>query len=101
MLIKNQGQSTENEYAIATPMEDLFNILREGHLATGHGKELVLYNNISRCYFNVTREIRNMLANDYATCMKIRNYAKNARAGHNPIVTIGFGSREQVDLVDM
>jgi hypothetical protein len=33
--------------------------------------------------------------------MKIRNYAKKTRVGQNPIVTVGFGSRGQVDLVDM
>ena len=36
-----------------------------------------------------------------ATCIKMRNNIKKGRAGHRPIIIVCFGSREQVDLVDM
>ncbi len=38
VLTRNQDYGAVYESAIAVPMEEFFSILREGHLATGHGK---------------------------------------------------------------
>ncbi len=103
VLLKNGNEKNEkgSEMAQAVPLEDLFNVLREGHVATGHGKEVVLYRHVTRRYFNITREMCAMFANDCATCVKLKNYAKKPRVGHKPIIAVGFRSREQVDLIDM
>ena len=86
--------------AQAAAKEDVFSILREAHLATGHGKELVMYKNISRCYFNISRVICGIFCNECATCLYTRNNLKETKAGHRPILTSGFGACGQVDLVD-
>ena len=101
VLTKNQAHGSNSESAIAAAKEDFFNILREGHLATGHGKEHVLFRHLSRRFFNITREMCSIFANDCTTCIKMRSYSKTPRAGHKPILTEGFGSRGQVDLIDM
>ncbi len=88
------------KYSRAAVKEDIFNVLREAHLATGHGKELVMYRGVSRDYFNVSRVICAMFCNECATCLLTRSNLKKTKAGHRPILTTGFGSRGQVDLVD-
>jgi hypothetical protein len=89
------------KYSQAAVKEDVFNILREAHLATGHGKELVMYKNVSRDYFNVSRVSFAIFYNECATCLLTRSNIKKTKAGHRPILTTGFGSRGQVDLVDL
>ena len=51
--------------------------------------------------FDISREICIKFVNDCATCFKMRNNSKKLRSGHRPILTIGFGSRGQVDLIDL
>jgi hypothetical protein len=101
VLVKNNVTENEDNFPIAAAIEDLFSILREAHIATGHGKELALFKNVSRRYFNVSRQMCYYFANDCSTCMKMRSHMKKARSGHKPILTVGFGSRGQVDLVDL
>ncbi len=67
ILIKNAVHGSENGLSTAAAKEDLFNILRESHLATGHGKELVMYKHVSRRYFNVTRGMCNMFSLECAS----------------------------------
>ena len=87
--------------ARAAEKEEIFTILREAHLATGHGKELVMYRNVSLSYFNISRVICAMFCNQCATCLLTRSSLKKTKAGHRPILTSGFGRRGQVDLVDL
>jgi hypothetical protein len=87
--------------AQAAEKEDVFNILREVHLATGHGKEMVMYINVSRAYFNVSRLNRVIFCNECATCLLTRTNMKKTKAGHWPILANGFGGRGQIDLVDL
>ena len=101
ILVRSADHGSENGPSAAAPKEDLFNILRESHLATGHGKELAMYKHVSRRYCNITREMCNMFSLECTTCIKMKNYVKKPRAGHKPILTVGFGSRGQVDLIDM
>ena len=100
MLVKkgfvNNG---EDALPIAAPMEDLFCILREGHVATWHGREFMLYKRLCRRYFNISLEMCMKFVNDCATCIKMRVNTNKARSGHIPILTIGFGSRGQVNIV--
>jgi hypothetical protein len=100
--VKNAPINDGEESLISTAtQEDLFGILREGHVANGHGKEFVLYKRLSRRYFNISREMCMKCVNDCVTCIKMKASVKKARAGHRPIFTVGFGSRGQVDLVDL
>jgi hypothetical protein len=101
VLVKNNATGNEENCTIAAATEDLFSILREAHVATGHGKELATFKHVSRRYFNVSRQMCLFFANDCSTCLKMRCHSQKQRAGHKPILTVGFGSRGQVDLVDL
>ena len=100
--MKNGPINDGEESLITTAaQEDLFGILREGHVATSHGKEFALYKRLSRRYFNISREMCMQFVNDFVTCIKMKTSVKNARSRHRPILTVGFGSRGQVDFVDL
>ena len=87
--------------AQAAEKEEYFNILREVHLSTWHGKELAMYKKVYKSYFNISRIICGIFCNECATCLLTRNNVKKTIAGHKPILSLGFGSRGQVDLVDL
>jgi len=89
------------KYSQAAVKEDVFNILREAHLATGHGKELVMYMTVSRAYFNVSRVIFAILCNECAICLLTRSNVKKIKTCHRLILINGSGSRGQVDLVEL
>ena len=85
----------------AVAMEDLFAVLREAHIGTGHGKTLAMYKKLQARHFNISREMCEVFKNECATCKITQSQGKKVRAGHKPIVTAGFGTRGQVDLIDM
>jgi len=60
-----------------------------------------MYKNVSRVYFNISRLMCAKFCSECATCIKQKSHAKKCRACHRSILTVGFGSRGQVDLVDL
>ena len=60
-----------------------------------------MFKNISKSYFNISRIACGIFCNECATCLLTRNNAKKTISDHKPILTSGFGSRCQVDLVDL
>jgi hypothetical protein len=102
ILLKTDNYNNPTlELAQAVEKEDFFFILREVHLSTGHGKELVMFKNVSKSYFNISRIVCGIFCNECATCLLTRNNVKKTIAGRRPILTSGFGIRGQVDLEDL
>ena len=99
--INEHFDNLEFRDARAAPKEELFQILREAHLATGHGKDLVMHKNVARNYVNISRVMCSLYCAECATCIKMRNNIKKGRTRHRPNIIVGFGSRGQVELVDM
>jgi len=102
ILLKTENYNNPTlKMAQAAQKGEIFNILRDVHLSTGHGKELVIFKNVSKSYFNISRIVCGIFCDECATCALTRNNVKKCKAGHRPILTSGFGSRGQVDLVDL
>jgi hypothetical protein len=102
-VLLKKGCVSVGDYLLPTaaPMEELFGMLREAHIATWHGREFVVYTRLSRMHFNISHEMCTKFVNDCATCIKMRVNSKKPRAKHSPILTVGFGTRGQVDLVNL
>jgi hypothetical protein len=80
--------------------EELFDVLTKIHRDVGHGKVKKMMPAVSRKYSNISRLFVEAFCK---TCSRCNEGAPRpaARAGHTPIITSGFNSRAQVDLIDM
>jgi hypothetical protein len=78
--------------------EDLFDELTEIH-GVDHCKGRTFYNQCKEKYANVTQEVTKLFIDTCQLCVKSMP-RKKPTPGHTPILTLGFGSRGQVDLID-
>ena len=78
--------------------EKLFDGLMECHIPD-HPKGLTLYHRVSNKYCNVPRNACKLFTETCPKCIE-RIDKRKSIAGHQLILTHGFGSRGQIDLVD-
>lgn len=84
---------------IAT-VEESFDILREIHLSIGHGRLKKMLAAIATKFSNISRFFVEAFLKGCSRCYESKPRLA-ARAGHTPIISKGFNSRAQVDLIDM
>eukprot|EP00951_Prasinocladus_malaysianus_P014573 scaffold111087_cov31-Prasinocladus_malaysianus.AAC.1 len=94
-----QGRAL-GELPVFVASEDLFQVLRDAHVSTGHGKRDKMYKKIKERYANISRDMCDTFHKSCSVCVKTRCAPKKTMAGSTPILTVGFGSRGQVDLID-
>lgn len=85
----------------AVANEDLFGVLRDAHIQTGHAKGEKMWMRLKKTYNNISRELCNEFPKTCLACTKTRSKPHKPAAGHTPIQSVGFGSRGQVDLIDL
>jgi hypothetical protein len=78
--------------------KDLFDELTEIH-GVNHCKGRIFYNRCKEKYANVTQEVTKLFTDTCQLCVKSLP-RKKPTPGHTPILTRGFGSQGQVDLID-
>ena len=91
--------STDNIYFVH--MEELFDIVKRVHTSTGHGGRDKMMKVISAKYANVTREVVDLFKSLCVECQKKRKRDKCKGVVVKPILSSDYGSRGQVDLIDM
>lgn len=79
-------------------VEESFDIIKREH-AADHAKGRTLYERLSRNYVNIPRQICKVFTETCPRCLETMA-AKKPTAGHQPIITRGFGKRGQIDLID-
>ena len=81
-------------------MAEMFDVINEIHLSTGHGARDVMYHKVKDLYANVTREILQLFTNLCKNCqLKKRKVRKSLVV--KPIIREAMNSRCQLDLIDM
>ena len=81
------------------PLEDLFNVINEAHIACGHGGEKRMEKELQKKYANVTRQQIKVFLSMCENCT-LKKAKLNKGIVVRPILSNNFNSRGQVDLID-
>lgn len=90
----------DQAYRIVLHQENMYPQLVGVHEAGGHCKARSFDNKVKAKYSRIPRWVLELLCDVCRVCVS-RLHRKPTSAGHQPILTKGFGSRGQVDLVDL
>ncbi|XP_068233424.1 KRAB-A domain-containing protein 2-like [Palaemon carinicauda] len=78
----------------------MFETIKRAHIATGHGGRDKMVKELLK-YANITRDIRELFKSLCVQCQKKRKRCATKGVTVKPILSKDYGSRSQVDLVDM
>ena len=98
-LIRRRNANEDPIY-FAT-LEDTFDIIKRAHIATGHGGRDKMVKELSKKYANITHDAISIYKSLCIECQRKRKRLTTKGIVIRPILTKNFGSRSQVDLVDM
>ena len=82
------------------PLEEMFTIIHDSHIRTGHGGRDVIVKDVTKKYPNITREIIMEYLKLCKECALKKGKAKKSVVVQ-PILSKEMNSRCQVDLIDM
>ena len=81
-------------------MDEMYDIIKHAHISSGHGGRDKMIQCLSR-YADITRESIELFKYLCTECQKKRKRASTKGVVVRPILSKDFGSRAQVDLIDM
>lgn len=90
----------DRKYKIVLHTENMYAHLKGVHEASGHCKARSFETKVKVHYSRVPRWAMELICDTCPICVARVN-RKPSSAGHQPILTRGFGSRGQIDLIDM
>ena len=99
-LIRKKKDDGDNAVYFAHN-DDLFDIIKRVHTTTGHGGRDKMMKVLSVKYANITREVVELYKSLCIECAKKRKRPAVKGVVVRPILSNDYGSRGQVDLVDM
>lgn len=99
-LIVKQTDTTKDPIYF-THINDMYDIIKRTHIATGHGGRDKMLKVLTPKYANVTSEVVELYKSLCIECAKKRKRAATKGVVVRPILSRDYGSRGQVDLVDM
>jgi hypothetical protein len=82
-------------------IDEMYDVIKRVHIATGHGGRDKMMKEVSRKYANVTRETLDLFKSLCVECAKKRKRHATKGVVIKPLLTNDYGSRSQVDLIDM
>ncbi|XP_064112756.1 KRAB-A domain-containing protein 2-like [Macrobrachium nipponense] len=101
-VLKLIRRRTANEDPIYfATLEDTFDIIKRAHIATGHRGRYKMVKELSKKYANITHDAISIYKSLCIDCQRTRKRPTTKGTVVRPILTKNFGSRSQVDLVDM
>ncbi|XP_068246530.1 KRAB-A domain-containing protein 2-like [Palaemon carinicauda] len=101
-ILKLIRRRTANEDPIYfDTLEDTFYIIKRAHIATGHGGRDKMVKELSKKYANITHDATSIYKSLCIEYQRKRKRPTTKGTVVRPILTKSFGSRSQVDLVDM
>ncbi|KAK3865709.1 hypothetical protein Pcinc_028718 [Petrolisthes cinctipes] len=95
-----RGNANEDPIYFAT-LEDTFDIIKRAHIATGHGWRDKMVKELTKKYANIIYDAISIYKSLCIECQRKRKRPTTKGTVVRPILTKNFGSRSQVDLVDM
>jgi len=99
-LIKKRADSTTAPLYYAH-IDDIYDIIKRAHVSTGHGGRDKMIKALSIKYANITSDVIELFKSFCLECLKKRKRTAVKGVVVRPILTKDFGSRGQVDLIDM
>lgn len=84
-----------------THMDDMYDIIKRAHLATGHGGRDKMLKALTVKYANITSDAIELYKSLCIECLKKRKRHAIKGVVVRPILSRDYGSRGQVDLIDM
>jgi hypothetical protein len=99
-LIVKQTDTTKDPIYF-THINDMYDIIKRIHIATGHGGRDKMLKVLAPKYANITSEVVELYKSLCVECAKKRKRAATKGVVVRPILSRDYGSRGQVDLVDM
>jgi hypothetical protein len=101
-IIRKGAASTDaSDPVYYTHMDEMYEIIKRAHTATGHGGRDKMLKVLNVKYANVTVEAIELYKSLCIECMKKRKRYAIKGVVVRPIISKDFGSRGQVDLIDM
>lgn len=99
-LIRKRSNDSEDVVYFAHN-DDLFDIIKRVHVTSGHGGRDKMMKVLSVKYANLTREVVELYKSLCIECAKKRKRPAVKGVVVRPILSHDYGSRGQVDLIDM
>ena len=106
ILLKKEGKNKDDTVPVSlesmqqvVPYEHLFGFLMQHH-RPDHCRGRTFHDRCSKASSNITRAVTQLFTDTCCRCIE-QIKRKKPTAGHQPILTYGFGARGQVDMVDM
>ncbi|XP_076049296.1 KRAB-A domain-containing protein 2-like [Oratosquilla oratoria] len=94
-------RNTNEEPIYFAKLEDTYDIIKHAHIATGHGGRNKMVKELTKKYANITHDTISIYKSLCIECQRKRKRPTTKGTVVRPILTKNFGSRSQVDLVDM
>ena len=82
-------------------IDETFDVIKRIHLATGHGGRDKMVKELKKKYANITSNSVELFKSMCRECMKKRKRVATKGIVVRPIISNNYGSRSQVDLIDM
>ncbi|XP_076042016.1 uncharacterized protein LOC143025919 [Oratosquilla oratoria] len=98
-LIRRRNANEEPIYF--AKLEDTYDTIKRAHIATGHGDRDKMVKEVTKKYANITHDAISIYKSLCIECQRKRKRPTTKGTVVRPILTKNFGSRSQVDLVDM
>ena len=99
-LIRKETNESDKHIYFAH-INEMYDILKRAHISTGHGGRDQMVKVLFEKYANITNDVISLYKSLCVECMKKRKRITTKGVVVRPIITKDFGSRGQVDLVDM
>lgn len=97
-MVDEQNPNIVN-YKKIVHLENAYGILLDSHINTGHGGRDRMEKDLEPKFENITREMINVFLESCERCV-LKGYAKHQEYTTDPILTLSFNERVQVDLID-
>ena len=98
-LIRRRNANEDPIYFVT--LEETYDIIKHAHIATGHGGRDKMVKELSKKYANITHDAISFYKSMCIECQRKRKRPTTKGTVVRPILTKNFGSRSQVDLIDM
>jgi hypothetical protein len=100
LIKKKDEQNTNDGVKYFAHTDKIFDIVKRAHTSTGHGGRDKMLKALTK-YANVTRDVVELYKSFCSECLQKRKRPRVKGVVVKPILTGDYGSRGQVDLIDM
>lgn len=101
MILRQYEGETDSDIKYVVHMGNVFSVVREIHLTSGHGGRVIMKKMAKKHYANLSETVLQLFKSLCSTCAKKQKGIKKKHAVVKPILSRAFQHRAQMDLIDM